>query len=223
MICVLCEHLQATGSLQSVLESSTSSGDLALWTSTTTTMTCHAYINVFAFLGFGANQETASEGCGRLIHQAVQPQFSAAPMSVLTRLIDVGADLNAADDQFQVPLHTAIGSTNILAVYQLLAAGVDCNLLSDAGETAIKAAEDIARCMQTEGHIETLNEEGDLCEGGYDHCCSGSEYSLMMVIFATARSDGWKDSTIGCGEYRGPAEEQDVDRRQDSYRFLCAD
>ena len=68
-------------------------------------------------------------------------------MSVLTRLIDVGADLSAADDQFQVPLHTAIGSTNILAVYHLLAAGADCNLLFDAGETAIEVAEDIAWCM----------------------------------------------------------------------------
>ena len=122
-------------------------------------------------------------------------------MSVLTRLIDVGADLNAADDQFQVPPHTAIGPTNMLAAYHLLAAGADCNLLSDAGETAIEAADDIARCMQTEGHIEMLNEEGDLCEGGHDHCCSASEYILTMVFFATARSDGWKDSTTGCGEY----------------------
>ena len=194
MIYMLCEHLQATGSLQSVLESSTSSGGIALWTPITTAMACHAYINVFAFLDFGANPETASEGGGRLIQQAVQPQCPAAPMSVLTRLIDVGADLNAADDRFQVPLHTAIGSTNILAVYHLLAAGADCNLLSDAGETAIEAAEDIVRCMQTEGQIETLNEEGDLCESGHDHCCSASEYIVTMLTIATARSDGWKET-----------------------------
>ena len=190
---MLCEHLQATGSLQSVLESSTSNGDLALWTPMTTAMNRHAYTNVFAFLGFGANPETASEDGGRLIHQVVQPQRPAAPMSVLTRLIDVGADSNTADDRFQVPLHTTIGSTNILAVYHLFAAGADCNLLSDAGETAIEAAEDIARCMQTERHIETLIEEKDLCVGGHDHCCSASEYILTMVTMATARSNGCKE------------------------------
>ena len=194
IIYMLCEHLQATGSLQSVLESSTSSGDLAFWTPITTAMACHAYINVLALLDFGANPETASEDGGRLIHQAVQPQCPAAPMSVLTRLIDVGADLNAAYERFQVPLHTAIGSSNVLAVYHLLAAGADCNLLSDAGETATEAAEDIARCMQTEDYTDTLNEEGDLCEGGQDHCRSASEYILTMVTIATARSDGWKET-----------------------------
>ena len=194
MICILCEHLQATGSLQSVLESSISNGVLAHWTPITIAMNCHAYTNVFAFLDFGANPETASEDGGRLIHQAVVPQCPAAPMSVLTRLIDVGADLNAPDDHFQVPLHTAIGSTNVLAVYHLLAAGADCNLLSDAGETAIEAAEDIARCMRTEGHIETLNEEEDICEAGHDHCRNASEYILTMVTIATERSDGWKET-----------------------------
>lgn len=194
MICMLCEHLQATRALQSVLESSTSSGDLALWTPITTAMNCHAYTNVFALLDFGANPETATEEGGRLIHQAVQPQSPAAPMSVLTRLIDVGANLNAADDNFQVPLHTAIGSSNILAVYHLLAAGADCNILSDAGETAIEAAEDIVRCMQREGHIETLNEEGEICAGGHDHCCSASEYILTMVAIATEKFEGWKET-----------------------------
>ena len=194
MICMLCEHLQATGSLQSVLESSASGGDFALQTPITTAMMCHAYTNVFAFLDSGANPETATEDGGRLIHQAVLPQFPAVPMSVLTRLIDVGADLSAANDRFQVPLHTAIGSTNILAVYHLLVAGADCSFLSEAGETAIEAAEDIARCVRTEGHVEMLNGEGDVCEGGHDHCCSASEYILTMVTIATARSDGWKET-----------------------------
>lgn len=192
MICMLCEHLQATGSLQSVLESSTSSGDLAHWTPTYTAMACHAYTNVIAFLDFGANPETASEDGGRLIHQAVQPHCPATPMFVLTRLIEAGADLNAANNRYQAPLHTAIGSTNILAVYHLLTADADCSLISDAGETAIKAAEDIVRCMQVEGQIEMWNEEGGLCESGHDHCCSASEYIVTMVAIATARSDGWK-------------------------------
>ena len=46
--------------------------------------------------------------------------------------------------------------------------------------------------MQREVHIKTLNEEGDLCEGRHDHCCSASEYILTKVTIAMARSDGWK-------------------------------
>lgn len=194
MICMLCEYLQPTRSLQSVLESSTCSGDLSHWTPTYTAMACHAYTNVIAFLDFGANPETACEDGGRLIHQAILPQCPAPPMFVLIRLIEAGADLNAATDKYQAPLHTAIGSTNILAVYHLLTAEADCNLLSGAGETAIEAAEDIARCMQMEGRIEMLNEEGELCESGHSHCCSASEYIVTMVAIATARSDGWKES-----------------------------
>lgn len=194
MIYMLCEYLQATGSLRSVLESSTSSGDLAHWTPTYTAMACHAYTNVIAFLDFGANPETACEDGGRLIHQAILPQCPAPPLFVLTRLIEAGADLNAVIDKYQAPLHTAIGSTNVLAVYHLLIADADCNLLSDADETAIEAAEDIARCMQMEGQIEMLNEEGGLCESGHDHCCSASEYIATMVAIATARPDGWKET-----------------------------
>ena len=128
----------------------------------------------------------------------------------------MSAGLNAADDQFQAPLHAAIGSTNIIAVYHLLTAGADCNLLSDAGETAIEAAEDIARCMQTEGHIEKLNEEDDICEGGHDHCCSASEYILTMVTFATARSDRWKETLRQVVE-RNEGHLKNVNRRQDFY------
>ena len=191
MICMLCKHLQATGSLQSVLESSTFSDALAHWTPTYTAMACNAYTNVIALLDFGANPNTANEDGGHLIHQAIQPRCPAMPMSVLTRVIEAAADLNAANNKHETPLHTAIGSTNILAVYQLLTAEADCNLLSKAGETATKAAEDIARCMQMEGQIETLNEEGELCENGHDHCCSASEYIVTMVAIATARSEGW--------------------------------
>ncbi|KAL8689937.1 MAG: hypothetical protein Q9218_004499 [Villophora microphyllina] len=194
MTCMLCEHLQATGCLQSVLESSTSSSSLAHWTPTYTAMACHAYTNVIVFLDFGASPETADVDGGRLIHQAVLPQCPATPMFMLARLIEAGVDVNPANNNFQVPLHTAIGSTNIIAVYHLLTADADCNLLSDAGETAIEAAEDIARCMQMEGQIETLNEEGGLCESGHDHCCRASEYIVTMVAIATARSDGWKET-----------------------------
>lgn len=137
-----------------------SSGDLAHWTPIYTAMACHAYTNVIAFLDFGANPETAYEDGGRLIHQAAQPQCPAPPMFVLTRLIEAGADLNAANDKSPAPLHRAIGSTDVLAVYHLLTADADCDLLSDTGETAIEAAEDTARRMQIEGQIEMLNDEG---------------------------------------------------------------
>lgn len=194
MIYMLCEHLQTTGSLQSVLNSSTSSGAIAHWTPTYIAMVSHAYTNLMAFLDFGANPETACENGGRLIHQAVLPKCPATPMFVLTRLIEASADLNAANNQHQVPLHTAIGSTNILAVYHLLTAGADCNLLSDAGETASEAAEDISRSMETEGQIDVFNEEGELCESGHDHCFSASKYIATMVAIASTRSDGWKET-----------------------------
>ena len=194
MVCMLCEHLQAAGSLQSVLESSTSDGNLAHWTPAYTAMACHAYTNVVTFLDFGANPETLDDDEGTLIHIALQPHCPAIPMFILTRLIEAGANLNMANSTYQNPLHIAIGSTNILAVHHLLAAEADCNILSDAGETAIEAATDIARCMQMEGQIVTLNEEGKPCEGGHDRCCSASEHIVTMVAIATARSDGWKDA-----------------------------
>lgn len=194
MICMLCEHLQATGALQSVLESSTSSGDLAHWTPTYTAMACNAYTNVITFLDFGADPNTASEDGERLIHLAVQPHCPATPMFVLNRLIEAGADLNGANKKYQSPLHTAIGSTNVLAVYYLLTSDANCSVFSEAGETAIEAAKDIALCMQMEGQIEMLNEEGEICEGGHDHCCSASQYIVTVVAIATARSDGWKES-----------------------------
>ena len=194
MICMLCEHLQATGALQSVLESSTSSGGLAHWTPTYTAMACHSYTNVITLLDFGADPNTASKKGQRLIHVAVLPQCPAAPMFVLKRLIEAGADLNAANKKYQSPLHTAIGSTNVLAVYYLLTSDADCSELSKEGETAIEAAEDIARSMRMEGQIEMLNEEGEICEGGHDDCCSASRYIATMVAIATARSEGWKES-----------------------------
>ena len=192
LITMLCEYLQKSGNLQAVLRSATSEGRMAQYNPVYTAMVCQAYVNVITLLDFGADPDSEDEDGQRLIHVAILPSCPAPPISVLVRLIEAGANINATNDQNEALLQTAIGSTNILAVYYLLSAGADCSILSAAGETAIEAAEEITRTMQTEGPIKTLNEEGEVCEGGHADCYRASQCILAMVRVATAQTKFWK-------------------------------
>ena len=199
LIATLCQHLQRKGTLSSILQSTCSTGDLAGWNPIYTAMACHSYTNVIALLDFGADPDSEYDG-DRLIHLAVQPAIPAPPTSVLVRLIEAGADLDASSVQSQVPLHTAIGSSNVWAVYHLLLGGAGVNELSNAGETALEAAEDIVRSMEVEGDVVVLNEDGEICEGGHVECVEASRRILEMVSVATSRFEGWKRELRGLAE-----------------------
>ena len=56
--------------------------------------------------------------------------------------------MNWTAPKFDPPLHTVIGSANVLAVYHLLIAGAEAEILSNAGDTPLESATDNVQSIQ---------------------------------------------------------------------------
>jgi ankyrin repeat protein len=81
-----------------------------------------------------------------------------------TKLLDEGADVNAADDEGLTPLHAAASSDSVDVVRLLLDAGAEVNVRSNSGETPIYSAirnttpgaTDIIRLLRERGADPTI-------------------------------------------------------------------
>jgi ankyrin repeat protein len=188
---LLCEHLNTKGTLQAVLNSSTTDGDLAGFTPVYVAMMCRSWKVAQIFLDYGADPNDGEDGA-KLLDMSVLPMSTPTPLSILQTLLQKGAKTDWRTAQSRSPLKMAIQSSNVLAVFHLLLH--HASIIFADSTTAIEEAEYSVQEMQTGPRLEVLNVDGDLCPNGWEDCSQASSVILEMVRIASAKENDWKNN-----------------------------
>jgi ankyrin repeat protein len=184
---MLCEHLRERGKLSTVLESRTTDGPLSGWTVAYTAMCCHAWKNLELLLQYGADPNcTTGNDEPTMIELAVRPTSPAAPISILKMLLEKGVRLNDESVYSGSLLMWAIGSSNALAVFNLLlyGAAVSDAALEDADETEAETASSKA--------IVVLDEDGKECKDAWAQMCDAASLIVKLVRIGRERHQCWE-------------------------------
>jgi len=191
---LLCEHLNTKGTLQAVLNSSTTDGDLAGLTPVCVAMMCRSWKVAQVFLDYGADPNDGEDDA-KLLDMSVLPMSTPTPLSILQTLLQKGAKTDGGTAQSRGPLKMAIQSSNVLAVFHLLLH--DASIIFADSTTAIEEAESSMQEMQTGPRLEVLSVDGDLCPNGWEDCSEASSVILEMVRIASAKENNWKNDLCG--------------------------
>jgi ankyrin repeat protein len=193
LIVTLCEHLKAKGQLGQVLESRPSEGPMEGWTVAYAAACCQSWKSLEILLKYGADPNCIVNDQPRLIQIAVETRSPAVPMSVLKMLLEAGAE-STYGEYLWSPLQWAVGSSNVLAVFNLLLHGA---AVSDA---ALKDAEETAE-NETGEVLPVWDEDGNECSDGWENMCEAASLVLRLLQIGRERGEGWEQQlaeAIGC-------------------------
>ncbi|RYP90664.1 hypothetical protein DL770_003202 [Monosporascus sp. CRB-9-2] len=193
LVTILCEHLKTRGQLGQILESRPSEGPQEGWTVAYTAACCMSWKSLELLLQYGADPNCVVSDQPRLIRIAVEARSPAVPMSVLRILLESGAQPNYGEYLWS-PLHWAVGSSNVLAVFYLLLHGV---AVPDA---ALKDAEENVE-DETGQVLPVRDEDGKECNRGWENMCEAASLVLKLLQIGRERRQDWKqqlEETIRC-------------------------
>ncbi|KAI0911974.1 kinase-like domain-containing protein [Ustulina deusta] len=200
LVATLCEYLKGRGQLGQVIESRPSEGPMKGWTTAYTAASCESWKTLETLLQYGADPNCVVGDQPRLVDIAVQPRSPAVPMSVLRIVLEAGAQSNYGEYLWS-PLHWAVGSSNVLAVFYLLlhGAAVSSAALKDAEENAENETGEI---------LPVRDEDGKECNNGWGNMCEAASLVLSLLQIGRERRDGWEqqlEETIRCSsqDWRG--------------------
>lgn len=153
-----------------------------------------ACLSALVEAGADINQ-TTSDGFTQgltALHRAVTVPVPNA-LAMVRRLIALGADVNAVNEEGETPLHgCCYGSTNVEAARALLEAGADVDARDQAGETPlfyVKSAEIVALLESYQADFDIKNDRGQSALSA-----AASFASLETFIALAERSNCLKDS-----------------------------
>jgi ankyrin repeat protein len=183
---ILCRHLKTQGKLTGILESATTAGPLKGWTVAYTAMACQAWQNLEILLENGADPNSTSADSGpSLLELAVKPQSPAVPRCVLRLLLQKGAVLDDGSHYDGSPLSWTIGSSNVLAVLDLL---LHSAVVSDA---AVRDAEEDVheneQIQMSRQNLPVLDEDAQECEQGWENMIAAARLIKRLLYIAQCR------------------------------------
>jgi ankyrin repeat protein len=184
LINMLCKHLKAKGQLERVLESRTSTGPLEGWTVAYAAACCQSWKCLEVLFSFGADPNCVVLDEPRIIENVIRPQTPAISISVLKMVLEAGAQPSYGQ-YLRSPLQWAVGSSNVLALHQLLLHGATVSdaALVDAAENVEDEATEL---------LPVVDEHGDRCLDGWINMCAASRMILKLLQIGKSKRGNWR-------------------------------
>lgn len=189
-ITLLCQHLSIDGSLSAVLESVTTDGPLAGWTVAYTATVCRAWKNLTVLLEHGADPNCPTPDGSSMITLVLTPSSPAAPLSVLTLLLEKGASLNDKQGYKGSPLQWAVGSSNVQAVYHLLLNG------AAVSEAALQDAHETVEETLSSQELPILDEDRNVCQDAWQNMYRAASIISDLLIIARESKESWQQNLL---------------------------